>query len=196
MNTTIASEFYLEPPEAEHPTRRKIRGFADLAEGWHYGEGGPISTRAVDAALGLHAAALRLGFTETNAFPGLNGEIEITLYTGPHYIEFIIERDCSVSVAREFEDRVVEEKSGLRNEAAYAYLLTVRKVLWSSSELSVAGSTMRNGNDSRLLPFGIAAEEFPSSTPSAQGHEVGRFVGIYASTTQRSPTSPLFIGAS
>jgi len=71
-----------------HKTEDKIWGFRDLKRGWHFGEGKPIDKTGIDEALHLHSEILLHRFTRTDAFPGLNGEIQLTIYSNNDYFEF------------------------------------------------------------------------------------------------------------
>lgn len=75
------------------PTAKKIEGFAALGEGWHYGEGEAFSSGAIEGALRILAHLRGIGFTATDAFPGTRGQIAVTVYHEPVYIELIVERD-------------------------------------------------------------------------------------------------------
>ena len=99
--------------DGTHITERKIRGFKRLQKGWHYGEGRPFGDNIINAAISLHKEALRLGFFETDAFPGANGEIMVTIYRHEHYLEFIIERDLTVTFSREDGDDETRYEEGL-----------------------------------------------------------------------------------
>ncbi len=57
-------------------TDDKILNFADVSMGWHFGEGTSISAAAIRDASKLHETFLLNGLYETDAFPGLAGEIQ------------------------------------------------------------------------------------------------------------------------
>lgn len=61
-------------------TRSKIRNFAKLPIGWHYGEGGPIHGSVLDLGLAVEALLHLHGYPKTGAFPGIDGEIQVTGY--------------------------------------------------------------------------------------------------------------------
>ncbi len=74
-------------------TDRKLRAFADLPNGWYYGEGVPFGGAVLNMA-----RTLSLGLAETDAFPGLNGEVVVSVYFGEHYLEFTIDPDESIAL--------------------------------------------------------------------------------------------------
>lgn len=90
------------------PTAHKIKGFRNLSHGWNYGEGEPFDHEVMNAALRLLAHLESYGYTETDAFPGLGGEILVKGYGKSDRIELIAEADGSftfaVPVGSEFLD--------------------------------------------------------------------------------------------
>ena len=79
----------------------KIRVFANLDHGWHYGSGKNLSDFSVRAGNNILAYAHAMGFTSMDAFPGLSGEIQITLYDEDRYYEFTVEADRSLTIVHE-----------------------------------------------------------------------------------------------
>ena len=55
-------------------TIEKIQSFGDFNQGWNFGEGVPFAPSILLKAMQLIKTAHALGFAETDAFPGLNGE--------------------------------------------------------------------------------------------------------------------------
>src|SRR2546425_6692048 len=88
MRSTEMQEYTLAGVSFSHATEAKIWNFRDLADGWHCGEGVQFKDRDIFDAIDLHSEMLNYGFFETDAFPGFNGEIQITLYSGKDYFEF------------------------------------------------------------------------------------------------------------
>jgi hypothetical protein len=74
-------------------TLDKISSFAQLPIGWHYGEGGPLSTNTIEAAKKVHCEFLLLGLTKTDAFAGESMEVLVTAYKDNHYVGVIVEAD-------------------------------------------------------------------------------------------------------
>ena len=77
------------PTQAE--TRRKINGFAQVATGWHFGDGVPASAEAVILARLLNDTLYEAGFPNTDAFLGVGGQIQVNGYWGDLYLEFVYE---------------------------------------------------------------------------------------------------------
>lgn len=78
-------------------TAEKIRSFRELPTGWHYGNGNAPSDETIQKALTLNSELALSGFSKTNAFPGIEGEIQVTAYHGPLYLEFTIEPDKGIT---------------------------------------------------------------------------------------------------
>ena len=121
------------PPKvtASQITERKIRGFRELERGWHYGEGVPIEQSTLDNAIVLHQEAVRLGFLETDAFPGLNGEVMFTIYLDDHYLEFILEPNGNVTFYREKSDEEISYQEGLSFQNAKEKIEQFRMEKWA-----------------------------------------------------------------
>lgn len=63
-------------------TIQKVKSFADLPKGWHYGCGGAINDKIINEAVRLLELAKIHGHARANAFPGEDGCVEITFYMG------------------------------------------------------------------------------------------------------------------
>lgn len=85
----------------------KIDEFGTYKKGWRGGEGIPFANVTI-RALELVAEAAKVGFIHTDAFPGTAGEIMITIYDEPHYLEFIIGQSATVDFVREMGKEEVE----------------------------------------------------------------------------------------
>ena len=97
----------------DHVVEVKIRSFSDLADGWHFGEGGSIPEEVIGVALALSRYARELKFSEIDAFPGVNGEILLTIYHRNNVLELTIEPDLSINAVMEVDDMEVSDKEGL-----------------------------------------------------------------------------------
>ncbi len=82
------------------PEEKKILSFMELPSGWHYGEGGPISLKSIGQALQIYYRGKRYGF-KIDAFPGIDGEIQVCCYHGNDTLEFTIETDGRITYVLE-----------------------------------------------------------------------------------------------
>lgn len=82
-------------------TEMKVKSFENLAVGWHYGEGGPIEPEIIARALDIYEMFLLHGLTRTDAFAGVNGEVQITAYRADHFVSVTVERSQSFTLVHE-----------------------------------------------------------------------------------------------
>jgi hypothetical protein len=85
----------------KNPTIAKINSFKDLPENWSFGEGVVFDSSQMEKAINLVNIAYELGLKESDAFPGLNGEIMVTFYDNEDYWELILEPNNSVTYVYE-----------------------------------------------------------------------------------------------
>ena len=100
-------------PEGIVYTEQKIRAFASLPVGWQHGEGHPPSDSTIEHAIILNIYASDLGFKETNAFPGIEGEVQLLIYHERTTLEITLEIDDSVTFIHEQDDKEIESIENL-----------------------------------------------------------------------------------
>jgi hypothetical protein len=61
-------------------TPDKIRSYAHLPKGWHYGSGDRLESQIIELAIAAEKMLRDMGFPETDCFPGVGGEIKVTSY--------------------------------------------------------------------------------------------------------------------
>lgn len=161
---------YLFPAQHDRirRTAEKISGFKHLQYGWHYGEGAPPSEETINSALALNQEAAAVGFTRTNAFPGIEGEIQVTIYHGPAYLEFTIEPDGRIALVREHDQQEVESEENLSLSGALARIRSLKGLLWVLSESSIRSTTTQTPGLLRVWPSNppAAMAAYPSLTKS------------------------------
>ena len=111
-------------------TERKINYFATFEPGWYYGEGRAFDPLVVEDALALNKAAIRSSFFETDAFPGTDGALVVTVYFGEYNLEFTIRRDRTVIFCQELGDQELKYEEGLTLQEAEARIVEFRKEIW------------------------------------------------------------------
>jgi hypothetical protein len=100
----------------------KIQSFAKLHPGWSFGEGIEFEPAILNKALQLAKTAHTLGFQETDAFPGLNGEIMVTVYQRDDYWEFTLSPKETITFVYEKGEETVVYEEGLPFEFAVSML--------------------------------------------------------------------------
>lgn len=93
-------------------TDQRISNFLKLSQGWHYGEGNAPSERTVDDSLRINNQATLLGL-KTEAFPGINGEIQINCYFRDKTLEFTIESTGEILLVEEENDIEISSQDNL-----------------------------------------------------------------------------------
>jgi hypothetical protein len=152
----------------------KIQSFGRLPVGWHYGRGGPARPNIVRIAISYLWNFLTLGFGETDAFPGVGGEIMVTAYRGRHCIEITVELDKTFVVTHEFNEEDRYHESGLSEADAYTQLRTIttsiQREACATSFSSISTITMITGQvDLTTWPLSLQAIQWepPSSRRNA-----------------------------
>jgi hypothetical protein len=98
-------------------TASKIDSFSQLPQGWHFGEGGPLGLSTIQKAIKLHIKAKMCGL-QTDAFPGFNGEIQVSCYHGQETLTFTIEETGVISFLFERGTEEIEHAENLSVEWA------------------------------------------------------------------------------
>jgi hypothetical protein len=170
--------------EPEATTEEMIASFSHLPDGWDYGEGGPIPEPVVQRALMWNTLFRLLGFLQTDASPGSDGEISITASYGDHYIEAIIEPDNTISVAYDFQRKqVFYTLRRAPHEAMKIVLALARKILWSASTSSTLGNTMQERVSGFAQHFGTIRGPYPLSVVNASTYPAHLFANTFADTS-------------
>ena len=106
----------------ETSSSKKIQSFQTLTAGWSFGEGVAFQAQILNKANQLVKSAHAVGFHDMDVFPGLNGEIMVTLYSGEQYWEFTIGADENVTFVYEVNDEVRIYEEGLPFEFAVSMI--------------------------------------------------------------------------
>ena len=181
-----------------HVTEDKIIGFSQYRRGWHYGEGVPFGERTIGLALKLHQEIIRQAFFVTDAFPGLQGQILVTIYYGDHYLEFTVEPDETISFCQEEQDVEILNCEGLSFEQAIKQLQEFRRQTWKGSGSSAEYSMTPENTGSRapLLGTQVTSVVFPLSAESAYVLPGVGPVVMSESITGQLPENQSFSGCS
>lgn len=129
-------------------TINKIQTFGKLPEGWHYGEGVSANIETIKIARYFLVKATLWGLKEADAFPGIDGQIEVTLYSGNKTLSVMFEIDNTVSIVEEINNEIIWD------DYEQPYKVAEQK-LW---ELSQENQTIYD-----LSTLGIGTQETKSS---------------------------------
>jgi hypothetical protein len=113
----------------------KLNSFANLPDGWDYGEGGPIPVERIALAHVWNSFLRSRGFFDTDVSPGTDGEIAIGGRLGNHYVEIILEPDSTVSVAYDRNRKQVFYKLHQQPWEAQKVVVKLMDEIWSASTL-------------------------------------------------------------
>lgn len=198
-NKEIKSNLLLIDTSDPIETERKIQSFAKFGNGWSYGEGVSFVTSQIEIALRFAREAARNGLVLTDAFPGLNGEIMVTVYFRDYYLEFVFETDGSVTFCMEQGETELAYQAGLQFNQALNCLCEFKEKAWKQYVSSTPNITMIAPNAdspaSRSETRGIR-QESRSLTENAYSRVGIVLVNTSESTIRPFPKNPLFSGYS
>ena len=137
---------------------RKILQFQNLKPGWHLGIGVTPTPYAIQQAFGLHLELVSHGFVLTNAFPGPNGEVQVTAYQDDWFVEITVEPNSEKGITFVFEkaDEELVYQEGLTVQAVKTFIKEAQHAIWpTSASLILFTSTLTEKN----------SQVWPSKTP-------------------------------
>jgi hypothetical protein len=142
-------------------TDKKVASFKNIPSGWHYGEGVAPSSAMIDNARDWLNKIAEVGFTTTNAFPGVGGEIMVSGCNDDHNIEIVLEIDGTISFYEEKDDESVTSiDHGELTEVEEA-LARAAGNQWSISDFSINDILSRTKIDSFDWRFAITGAALP-----------------------------------
>ena len=141
---TIWTSFIQDIYTSGHRTFDKIRSFGSLPSGWNYGSGGPARPWVVSRALDCLSQMILLGMSETDAFPGPDGQIMVTSYQGKHSFELTVEVDGTFTVAHQVDGHDVSFQPELTSIQANLELVRIVGELEREKCATFGWSTLRS----------------------------------------------------
>ncbi|HET6402842.1 MAG TPA: hypothetical protein VFH95_15765 [Candidatus Kapabacteria bacterium] len=186
------------PLFSNNSIQKKISSFAELKKGWHFGEGVGPTNKIIRDALALHREILMRGFSKTGAFPGVGGEIRLTIYDyngeNNEYHEFTFESNGTLTYVHEAEGKEDVELPDLDLDNVRKILaeLKTSKFEWFSSELSQENSTWIstiNRQNFKTWPSKRPMAESPFSLKIVQSNEATQYVIISGGSMVVKPRS-------
>ncbi len=184
--------------ERIYQTAKKIFGFLLVQPGWHYTDGKTPKSEIINIALTINDELADAGFTRTNAFLGIDGEIRVTAYHSSMYFEATIEPNEQITYLFEQNDMEIEYEENASLDKVRQYIVNLREKIWSSfaSFIKVTMIPTRDDSQALLLNHQMMVVESPSLMQSAFRKQTPAFANILKNTTKTSPEFPLFSGIS
>ena len=152
------------------PSELRIMQFQALKCGWHFGEGVEFNESVIADSLELNREIISSGFYDTNAFPGLNGEIQVTVYQDNDYFQFEVSPDNSWSIIHEQAGTEIERIENQNLEQAIDYAKGIKSKLCSaldSYQYTLTGTLTGGDLTTWLLSPTEKMEEFQFLTETA-----------------------------
>lgn len=161
--------------ESDTSLSAKIRSFAQLPNGWHYGEGCAATDQAVDSALDVNAQFLMHVPDAIEAFPAVDGGVMVCGYWGGHALEIVCGPNGRLDMVHERNDELAAERSDVSLEEVTAYM---GEMGWQPqtnlSDYSIHSTSASIRGDSRVLLSSHRPEgEFLSSTRGVLSRAAG-----------------------
>lgn len=164
-------------------TVQKINEFAELPDGWHFGEGTAPSKHFRDGAILLLRVAKVLGIEVMNAFPGIHGEVQITFYRGESVLEIDLELDGSITIAEDEGRRQVSFEENQSGADAINKLREFAQRTCDTSDLFIGSITT---HFVKASPAARWIYEIVNQSPSLNSIVLFRGAGASVSTFQPS----------
>jgi hypothetical protein len=196
MDGTVKGLISIAQPNIE----TKIQSFANLASGWDYGHGGPISASTVRLAQMWSRVLRNNGFLEIDAFPGGDGEIVVSACHNDHYYEVIIEPDHTISIAYDFKGKQMYYKPNMSELDAKQAILEAVGRIWSAFDYSTQINLILNKINlhGQLLEIQRAMGAYQSLTTNALSSPEHQFAPIFVNTIKTFQVlygNPQFFGS-
>ncbi len=173
---------------------QKLDSFKNLKAGWHYGDGVPVSQKFVDHASNFLQNASLEGIERFNAFPGVEGEVHITI----HYRDFTLaltwEIDEKITVVEDKAGEVISDHDGFTPAQALDRLWEFIQKTQILSESYIYDTGMRKQTVLKVPPLVFRpTKAYLSSRASAPSMTRQQYAHILSRSTQTSPvTLPSF----
>lgn len=85
----------------------KLRSYADLPNGWHYGRGGPIAAHVIQLAIEAEKILRASGYPVTGCFPGVDGEIQVCGYLNDRCLTMEVREETALTTNTDHRGRRV-----------------------------------------------------------------------------------------
>lgn len=139
--------FCKDSTSCSDPTENKLLSFANLPEGWNYGEGSPPTERTVHRAIEIYKVGKSYGL-DCEVFPVSDGCIEVSLYRNKYFIDILVKGDGTldytyeVGIGSNFQE--VEQTEDISFDEVKKHvgdLMKLCSVLESSETITIKGKS-------------------------------------------------------
>lgn len=176
-------------------TVEQLHKFKTLPQGWNFGEGVPTAPEAVAPSMIIMSIARGLGFTDVEAFPGVNGEVQLCFYENGKVLEFIVEPNGAITVTSESEGEFIREGENLHFSKAVRFLKEFKYTGWHSYVLSTSNTTAVKVA-SQVWPFAPRTKASPSLMNNVQRYEAKAYARTSGPIIQKQPVRQSYTGKS
>lgn len=164
-------------------TIKKIENFATLQKGWHFGEGNSISQDRIALVVYFLKQAEEWNIIRSNAFPGIGGEVEVTLHYKDATITFTWETDGTITVVEDENGEIVLDIEGLNyNDAERELWKFAQKIQTTSESFTWDTGTLKT-KDFLVEPF---RSHLTKGSQLLKRDVLYRLAKLSASTSRRS----------
>ncbi len=158
-HTKIAFYEWLPIDDTINFTEQKIEKFASFQSGWSVHGGEPFSGSTITLAKELNSWAIRNGFFKTDAFPGIHGNILVTIYYEKHCLELEIEESGVISITHEKDGEDISNLDGLDLDRAQKRIEEFKETVCLSLGFLTENISMETENDLQASPSSPQAGE-------------------------------------
>lgn len=161
-----------------------LNEFSTLLEGWQFGEGSALSPDLLKQARAWVRLADIIGIKRANAFPDVEGGVQIRFYHRDRILEMTFEIDGNVVLAEDIGKSQIyfNENASLDDLAGKLKEFAERVCL--SSELSTHVTSTEKLMSSRTEYFKNKKTAFLYLTPDVQKELVATYASIYRASIQ------------
>ena len=176
----------------------QIRSFAQLPDGWHYGEGCGATEKAIETALEVNSLLLECNAHEVEVFPGVDGGILLSGYQEDDTLQVRCDPSGRMDMLHEVNDEVFNEQRRVSLEEIGTYLEGLEWTPKNSFVYCIQTISADKGVDSQVRLFSHPPTEEASlfSIPGALLTIAVANVPTLISTIKASPDTLLYSGES
>ncbi len=172
-----------------------LEQFKQLSVGWNFGQGVPSTPSAARSCQLIMSFVKRLKFDDIDAFPGIDGEIQLCIYLGAETLELVFEPNGTVTITLEKDDAFQCIAENVSTNKAFQILKDF-KYNRCRDYTSLISSTIspQERDGFQVWPSDQRRVESPLLIKSVPRIAAGIFVNTSGHTTPQSQVIPLYSG--